>query len=104
FRDENGGRKKKQKPSRVSAREVLRARRRVAVCAASERARRDQLFAGQLRSVGRERADDATARRRGNRARHFGADISWAHGTYAGCDHSGSSKSRPWRKRRDRGG
>ena len=39
---------------------------------------------GQLRSAGRERADDAAQRRRGNRPGDFGEDISRTHGAHAG--------------------
>ena len=78
----------------VSARKILRARRRVAVCAASQRTRLDQLHLGELRSAGRERADDAAEGRRRNCPGHFGEDLSRPHGAHAGdCDSESRRKS-----------
>jgi glyoxylase-like metal-dependent hydrolase (beta-lactamase superfamily II) len=48
----------------ISAREILRARRRMAVCAPSQRTRCHQLYFRELRSAGRERPDDVAQGRR----------------------------------------
>src|ERR1035438_5760074 len=69
---EYGTRQEWEDRSDVFAGEILRAPGRMAICAASQRTRRHQLTPRELRSAGRERADDAAQRRRRNCAGHFG--------------------------------
>ena len=58
----------------------------------------------ELRSAGRERADDAAQRRRGNCPGHFGADLSRTHGAHASRDYPRRCwAAQRWQKREGKG-